>query len=99
MPRTKSTTTTSTDTMVEVDTEKNTKEKEVKEEIVKTETKSSKKEKEISDDADVKIKCISLANKSVIVGETKYQFDENGIGIVPGKIAKKLITIPGYELA
>lgn len=102
MARTKSTSTASTEKIKAVEVEE-TKVEEVTpvENAEETSTKTDKKAKKFGDDDDVKIKCLSLAGKSVVTTDpTKpILFDEKGIGTVKGIVAKKLITIPGYELA
>lgn len=110
MARTKSNTTASTEKIKTVEVKEtsveNAEETKIEETpVTNTEetstNKTEKKAKKFGDDDDVKIKCLSLAGKSVVTTDPKnpVSFDEKGIGTVKGIVAKKLITIPGYELA
>ena len=60
---------------------------------------TNKKPKEIDDNAKVIIKCIAYAGKSIILPTRTIELDEKGNCEVTGAEAKRLLTIPGYELA
>ena len=98
-----------TDTTSVVEEEKTT---EVETTSVETETtevveesKSDKKEdkpveeKPIDDNAKVVIKCAAYAGKSIVLPTRTIQLDEKGCCEVSGSEAKRLLSIPGYELS
>lgn len=60
---------------------------------------TEKKPKEIDDNAKVIIKCVAYAGKSIILPTRTIELDEKGNCEVTGAEAKRLLTIPGYELA
>ena len=57
------------------------------------------KEKTISDDAKVIIKCETYAGKSLVLPTRTITLDEKGCCEVTGIEAKRLLTLPGYELS
>ena len=98
-----------TDTTSVVEEEKTT---EVETTPVETETtevveesKSDKKEdkpveeKPIDNNAKVVIKCAAYAGKSIVLPTRTIQLDEKGCCEVSGSEAKRLLSIPGYELS
>lgn len=81
--------------------------KEEKKEEVTTETVNTEEKKEVVTESKIeknfnnskmKIKCESLKGKSVVSLSGTIAFDEKGIAEVEGVEAKRLLTIPGYEL-
>lgn len=94
--------TTSNDEEKILDVVENTENKELNDgKADKSADKSEKKEKEIKDDDDVKIKNDGLKNRSVYTTNVKNPiiFDENGVAVVKGIEAKRLLQIPGYVRA
>ena len=61
--------------------------------------KTVEKKKEFGDDDKVVIRCAAYAGKSIILPTRTIELDENGDCEVTGLEAKRLLTIPGYELA
>ena len=57
------------------------------------------KEKAISDDAKVIIKCETYAGKELVLPTRTITLDEKGCCEVTGIEAKRLLTLPGYELS
>lgn len=55
--------------------------------------------KEFGDDDKVVIRCAAYAGKSIILPTRTIELDEKGNCEVTGLEAKRLLTIPGYELA
>ena len=55
--------------------------------------------KKFGDDDKVIIKCAAYAGKSIILPTRTIELDEKGNCEVTGLEAKRLLTIPGYELA
>jgi hypothetical protein len=90
---------TTTASTQKVETEKKVEEK-ITVETEKEETVKPKKSVSFGDDDIVKVKCASLAGKSVIGKDSKtpYVFNDNGITEVKGNVAKYFLSIPGYEL-
>ena len=85
----------------EIPAETETTEKVVEEKPVET-TKTEEKpveEKSIDDDAKVIIKCAAYAGKSIVLPTRTIQLDEKGCCEVSGIEAKRLLSIPGYELS
>ena len=60
---------------------------------------ADKKAVTIKDDAKVIIKCVAYAGKSISLPTRIIQLDEKGCCEVTGIEAKRLLTIPGYELS
>lgn len=57
------------------------------------------KEKPIADDAKVIIKCEAYAGKELVLPTRTITLDEKGCCEVTGIEAKRLLTLPGYELS
>ena len=57
------------------------------------------KEKPIDDDAKVVIKCEAYAGKELVLPTRTITLDEKGCCEVTGIEAKRLLTLPGYELS
>lgn len=79
--------------------ETKTTEKVVEEKAQPEKSDAVKKPKEIDDNAKVIIKCVTYAGKSIILPTRTIELDEKGNCEVTGAEAKRLLTIPGYELA
>ena len=56
-------------------------------------------EKPIDDNAKVVIKCAAYAGKSIVLPTRTIQLDEKGCCEFSGIEAKRLLSIPGYELS
>ena len=56
-------------------------------------------DKPIKDDDKVVIVCAAYAGKSIVLPTRTIQLDEKGCCEVTGIEAKRLLTIPGYELS
>ena len=56
-------------------------------------------EKPIDDNTKVIIKCAAYAGKSIVLPTRTIQLDEKGCCEVSGIEAKRLLSIPGYELS
>lgn len=84
-------------TTVETDKPIETKPESKAEKIEKAEKPA--KEKTISDDAKVIIKCETYAGKSLVLPTRTITLDEKGCCEVTGIEAKRLLTLPGYELS
>ena len=70
--------------------------------VEKTETEKSEtetKQKKINDDDKIIIKCEKYAGKSIILPTRTIELDDNGKCEVTGLEAKRLLSIPGYELS
>ena len=65
---------------------------------IKTDTKVEEKNEKNFSTGKVKIKCETLINKSVVSTVGTITFNEKGIAEVDENIAKKLLSISGYEL-
>ncbi|MBO7692528.1 MAG: hypothetical protein J6W16_07190 [Methanobrevibacter sp.] len=57
------------------------------------------KEKPIADDAKVVIKCDAYAGKELVLPTRTITLDEKGCCEVTGIEAKRLLSLPGYELS
>ena len=57
------------------------------------------KEKPIADDAKVIIKCEACAGKELVLPTRTITLDEKGCCEVTGIEAKRLLSLPGYELS
>ena len=57
------------------------------------------KEKPIADDAKVIIKCDAYAGKELVLPTRTITLDEKGCCEVTGIEAKRLLSLPGYELS
>ena len=71
---------------------------EVVEESKPVEEKPEEK-KPVNDNAKVVIKCAAYAGKSIVLPTRTIQLDEKGCCEVSGIEAKRLLSIPGYELS
>ena len=66
---------------------------------VETKTDKKAEEKPIKDDDKIIICCAAYAGKSISLPTRIIQLDEKGCCEVTGIEAKRLLTIPGYELS
>lgn len=91
-----------TDTAFVVDEEEKTTKVDVEETETKpVETKKEEpvKEKPVSDKSKVIIKCAGYEGKEIVLPTRTIKLNEKGCCEVTGEEAKRLLTIPGYELS